>query len=261
MATDRRRLQDMLAKLATETSTIEKGWRRIGETSGAPLSALAAEIDETLYPVRLSVKNADGETVDLAVGHRRLHCVLGELPKPLAGYAEVSARALSDPGSDEFAQVSEMLRSHLAAGGPLWVRTSAAPDEAMVSSGGISARKLAEAWADAAPPENAEATAAAFEEFAEQLASTSAAWVRLSDRSVSGSSGQTAFGSDEEIIALAEWFSALSHSRNGPTLVICQGNQGAWCYASTRSADTCLVAEVSEDVARSLPGQWRGSGL
>ncbi|MDJ0629678.1 MAG: hypothetical protein QNJ44_15580 [Rhodobacter sp.] len=258
MTTDRKRLQDKLAKLATEESTTNDGWRRIGGPSTDLLSAVATEIDETLYPVKISLRNASGEVVDLAVGHRRLRCVTGRLPKALGQFDALCDVELSEMSLGVLDKISNLLRIHASEEGHLWVSATEVPDPDTSSSGGVPAEKLAEVWRSTAPD-----IAAAFELFARDLTAKSGDWVRMTGRQVIEESGSVSsdFGSIDEVLDLATRLSPpdISHHQKGATLMV-RGAQGARYHAVAQYKDTSLVAEVTGAVAAELPALWRAAG-
>jgi hypothetical protein len=139
-------LTDRIARLAEDTVGADAdGWRPL--RVGAALASVLAEIDETVLPREIRLRDAGGRELGLFAANRRLHRAT-TLPDPLAdGFGgSIGAAALDDPEGPASRALGEAVAAFLATDGPLAMRsdrTGLRPDPA---APGCAAPALSGAW-------------------------------------------------------------------------------------------------------------------
>lgn len=174
-------LKSKLHRIAGESARIVDGWRELpaGDADSA-LTAVAAEVDDTVFPRRLGFRNAAGEVLWVVAGHRRLQRLVPPVPGSLAGQAgltELVDTPLAEAEEAQLARLGEVLGKFAA--DELWVRPEPAAETAAAPAGGVSAVALARLWDVAidtvpevtGPPE--------LDEFLARLGSACTGWARI----------------------------------------------------------------------------------
>lgn len=170
-------LESKLKRLAAGPPRIVDGWRQMATGAAGPLAAVAVEIDETVFPRRLGLRNAAGDVVWAVVVHRRLQRLVEPAPDSLSEFSHLFEDGALDAEPETLAQLSRLLRRHAGEPAELWVRPEPAGDGSGPAGSGVSAAVLAEAWSVSLEAPGDEAPAAPLDAFLAAAAGRGADWI------------------------------------------------------------------------------------
>ncbi|MDJ0827233.1 MAG: hypothetical protein QNJ16_17210 [Rhodobacter sp.] len=265
---DKQRLKSILERLASEQSVIEDGWRRIGTGDPKDLYlALLAEIDETVFPAALSVRNADEAVLILDAANRRLCRICRPLPGPLMGSEDIVDKPLVPSDEERLRQVGGLLRAHLGTSPFSWVRSSPSSASDATSQVGVPASALQ----DLQPAENRPGSIDAAHAFARVLQfvrQDAARWALFRDDAISehGPAPSDSDWADRALAWMAETDAAAAASGPGAKsdsafLFVLGVGPSEDRLLSASCGDEVILAQVSEQASQTLLRFWREAGL
>lgn len=266
---DTKRLKDTLLKLASESSLIEDGWRRIADQDdGEPLALILAEIDETQLPRMISLRNDRGDILRLEAANRRLRQLISPAPADLSAFSRVFDASLSEPSDEVVATIGKIFHVFGSGGKTFWVRTENLLDSADSKMIGVSAAALARAWSIALTTRPEIDPQQAFEEFVTATITVSEAWVRTEDGAVVATSNPDLHASWLEDCRSVDWTGYLAAHGNhtlvkvAPTLCVLGSDATPDTHLLlAASGQIRVVGLVSSAQLSEISANWRKLGL
>lgn len=199
------RLREIVAKLARDVPEYDAGWRAV-DAGAAPLSALLAEIDETVLPRQVSVRNDAGQVLLLDLGNRRLFQLVGPAPEGLGALPFDTPLAADDDAV--LATLKAGLDAFVGAGGRFWVKSMAGVNAHGTGRTGLSAAFLSKCWdvPIGIPRATPQQAMAAFIEAAKPLA---VVWVEIAEGEVADVSAGDPAVAWSQACATVDWSARL----------------------------------------------------
>lgn len=245
---DNRHLRDKLQKLASEASSIQDGWRRVGpDTDGGVLAVILTEIDETLLPRKISLRNERGAILRLEAGNRRLWRFISPAPEGLESFEALFNHPISDPSNTQTERLAALLKAFESGKGAVWLHAEPLADGATAGPTGISAVALARAWSMDLSARRGLEPDKAYEKFSEVMVSFSEAWIWFDAATIVKSSQPGTHVPWQQNCASVEWRKQLN-AHAGP-----KGTDDApalGIFASNRGAETVLLVATFKTLAR-----------
>ncbi len=265
---DNDRQKRILERLAAEDSVVEDGWRRIGTGRQQDLVlALLAEIDETVIPSALSIRNQNGGILQFQVANRRLFNIDLPLPEDLEEFQAICNAPLA--GSDEttLAKSGAMVRRHLDASPYIWIRSALAMQEGSAAHTGVASGVLGVHWSSQDHGDEADKVNA-FADFVENVQSCANDWILLRDGELAErappsqglviSAGPNPPLAVDHSAALAKLWKA---SGTQATLLVTGSEKSKKRFLHATNGNEFISAEISDAYEVMLLHTWRDSGL
>ena len=263
---DHRGLIGRLETIAASDSSIQDGWRSIGEALDRdPLAALLREIDETQLPRELNFRNDQGHTLRLEAGNRRLRRILSVSCLEPDAVAAVSEKDLATATEAEIEAIGVVFRTVQSGDQTIRVRCKELPSVSEGSFHGIPAVALARAWSIDLNVRSDENLHRVFENFVKALAPLAGAWLRYENgelSEVSQPKPDAEWRDGWNSVDLSQFRNSGDPIKTGPALcVLGSGIEGEAHHFVATFAATSVVFYVNAADVTEISQSWRDLGL
>ncbi|WP_172293207.1 hypothetical protein [Pseudoruegeria sp. HB172150] len=198
-------LKSRLKQLA-ETSVIKDNRRRLGDGSGQDLiAAILSEIDETVFPRRLTIRNDAEEVLCLDAASRRLQRLPGPVPTGLEDQTALFETDLFDPEPALLEQLRTTFSTFAGASLHLWVLSRELETDDTAAQTGLSAAMLAETWSLRLGPVPPLDPDEALDRFLDLLEPYCTAWALIADADLEATSDPAPNADQQDVLIATNW--------------------------------------------------------